>query len=244
MAAPKKHKNREERLAAKRRYHHKNKDKINAKRRAKYIKKPKSKYKKCTSCGKLLKKSPINFRYKSKKRNILTFRPICRPCERKENVAFYKTQRGKELKTKYEKNYAKTGKKKIAQKRFYDKNKKELVLKNIIRRAIRRRTDPHIRIRDTLSLRMRLALKEQNLTKRNTTADLVGCSIPFLKKHLEKKFQKGMTWSNHGRFGWHIDHIIPCSSFDLSDHIQQKKCFNFRNLQPLWAEENIKKSNN
>ena len=57
MAAPKKYKNREERLAAKRRYHHKNKDKINAKRRAKYIKKPKSKYKKCTSCGKLLEKN-------------------------------------------------------------------------------------------------------------------------------------------------------------------------------------------
>ena len=64
VAAPKKYKNREERLAAKRRYHHKNKDKINAKRRAKYIKKPKSKYKKCTSCGKLLEKNYKNFRYK------------------------------------------------------------------------------------------------------------------------------------------------------------------------------------
>ena len=90
---------------------------------------------------------------------------------------------------------------------------------------------------------MRLALKEQNLTKRNTTAVLVGCSIPFLKRYLENKFKKGMNWKNQGRYGWHIDHIKPCASFDLSDTKQQLKCFNYKNLQPLWAEENIKKSN-
>ena len=90
---------------------------------------------------------------------------------------------------------------------------------------------------------MRLALKEQNLTKKNTTAGLVGCSIPFLKKYLENKFKKGMNWKNQGRYGWHIDHIKPCASFDLSDPKQQLICFNYKNLQPLWAEENIKKSN-
>ncbi len=243
MAAPKKYKNRAERLAAKRRYYNKNKDKINAKKRAKYIKKPKSKNKNCTSCGKLLEKNSKNFRYKSKKKNILTFRPVCRPCERKQVIEFYKTKKGKKLKQKYEKNYAISGKKKISQKKFYDKNRVELNQKNIARRAIRRKTDPHTRIRDNLSLRMRLALKEQNLTKRNTTTDLVGCSIPFLKKYLENKFKKGMNWKNQGRYGWHIDHIKPCSKFDLSDPDQQKKCFNYKNLQPLWAEENIKKSN-
>ena len=63
-------------------------------------------------------------------------------------------------------------------------------------------------------------------------------------KYLENKFQKGMNWKNQGRYGWHIDHIKPCSKFDLSDPDQQKKCFNYKNLQPLWAAENIKKSNN
>ena len=62
-------------------------------------------------------------------------------------------------------------------------------------------------------------------------------------KYLERKFQPGMTWRNQSRFGWHIDHIKPCSKFDLSDPIQQKICFNYKNLQPLWAEENIRKSN-
>tara|TARA_B100001564_G_scaffold259194_1_gene220980 strand:+ start:209 stop:943 length:735 start_codon:yes stop_codon:yes gene_type:complete len=244
VAAPKKYKNREERLAAKRRYHHKNKDKINAKRRAKYIKKPKSKYKNCTSCGKLLEKNYKNFRYISKKNNILRFRPLCRPCERKSTGDYAKTPTGKEMKKKAQKRYAISGKKKKSQKKYYDKNRDKLNQKNIARRAIKRKIDPHTRIRDNLSLRMRLALKEQNLTKRNTTANLVGCSIPFLKKYLENKFQKGMNWKNQGRYGWHIDHIKPCSKFDLSDPDQQKKCFNYKNLQPLWAEENIKKSNN
>ena len=52
-----------------------------------------------------------------------------------------------------------------------------------------------------------------------------------------------MSWNNHGFYGWHIDHIYPCSKFDLTDLNQQKQCFHYTNLQPLWAEENKKKSN-
>jgi len=243
MAAPRKYKNREERLAARRNHHEKNKDAINARRRANYKKKPKSKFKNCTNCKKKLEKNETNFRYKSKKKGILTFRPICRPCERILTSDYTKSPAGKEMKKKAGKKYKSSPKGKAADKRYYDKNQPILMKKTVARRAIKRKTDPHTKIRDNLSLRMRLALKEQNLTKRNTTADLVGCSIPFLKKYLEKKFKKGMTWKNQGRFGWHIDHIVPCSKFDLSDPDQQKECFNYKNLQPLWAKENILKSN-
>ena len=247
MAAHKKYKNKAERLAAKKSYYDKNKHWLNAnrreKRRIEREKKPISKFKNCTSCGKFLEKSYKNFRYISKKNNNLRFRPVCRVCERILNSEYSKTPAGKLYKSEADKRYAASGKKKISQKRYYDKNRKILNQKNIKRRAIKRKTDPHTKIRDNLSLRMRLALKEQNLTKRNTTAALVGCSIPFLKKYLENKFKKGMNWKNQGRYGWHIDHIKPCASFDLSDPKQQLKCFNYKNLQPLWAEENIKKSN-
>jgi len=68
---------------------------------------------------------------------------------------------------------------------------------------------------------------------------LLGCSISFLKIFLEAKFKEGMTWENHGE--WHIDHIKPCASFNLLNDDEQKKCFNYTNLQPLWALENLSK---
>lgn len=68
----------------------------------------------------------------------------------------------------------------------------------------------------------------------------VGCSAPELRAHLEKQFTPGMSWANYG--AWHIDHITPCASFDLTDEQQVHACFNWRNLQPLWALENILKS--
>jgi hypothetical protein len=63
-----------------------------------------------------------------------------------------------------------------------------------------------------------------------------------LKIHLESKFQPGMTWENHGRNGWHIDHIKPLCSFDLTDLMQLRQACHYTNLQPLWAKENLRKN--
>jgi hypothetical protein len=71
------------------------------------------------------------------------------------------------------------------------------------------------------------------------TEELLGCSIENLKKHLEKQFTQGMSWKNYGK--WHVDHIKPCANFDLSKKTEQQKCFNYNNLQPLWAVDNLKK---
>jgi hypothetical protein len=75
--------------------------------------------------------------------------------------------------------------------------------------------------------------------KSKKTKELLGCTIEEARKHLEKQFKDGMTWDNHGIKGWHIDHIKPCASFDLSDPKQQKHCFHYTNLQPLWWYDNI-----
>lgn len=100
------------------------------------------------------------------------------------------------------------------------------------------KTNPSFKLRHILSTRIKIALKG---TKNNDTVTLLGCNVKKAREHLEKQFKEGMTWENHGYNGWHIDHIIPCASFDLTDPEQQKKCFHYTNLQPLWAEENISK---
>jgi hypothetical protein len=103
----------------------------------------------------------------------------------------------------------------------------------------RKRVDPNFKLRLTLRSRLGSALFHQKATKRDSTMKLVGCSIEFLRGYLEARFEEGMTWENHGE--WHIDHIRPCVSFDLTDSAQQCECFHYTNLQPLWASDNLSK---
>ena len=92
------------------------------------------------------------------------------------------------------------------------------------------------RLRNRLRHRILEALKAQNESKRSSSQTLVGCQMIDLRLYIEAQFQPGMTWDNI-----HIDHIIPCASFDLSDIEQQRRCFHFSNLQPLLAVENLQK---
>jgi hypothetical protein len=78
--------------------------------------------------------------------------------------------------------------------------------------------------------------------KTGNATTLIGCSFEELKVHLESKFEPGMSWDNWGIIGWHIDHIRPLSSFDLTNIEQQKEAFSYKNLQPLWAQDNLEKS--
>ena len=81
-----------------------------------------------------------------------------------------------------------------------------------------------------------------NATKSDRTLELVGCTIKELLNHIESQFDDKMSWDNYGRKGWHIDHIKPCAAFDLTKPEEQRKCFNYTNLQPLWWPDNFKKS--
>lgn len=85
-------------------------------------------------------------------------------------------------------------------------------------------------------LRYRLWEATSKRKRVGSTLDLLGCSIKELVAHLESKFLPGMSWENRG--AWHIDHIKPCACFDLSDANQQRECFHYTNLQPLWASDN------
>ena len=89
----------------------------------------------------------------------------------------------------------------------------------------------------TLRSRLNNALKRKSAEKCTSTMQLIGCSVNFLKKYIEDQFEDGMTWENHGL--WHIDHRKPCSSFNLTEEQQQKECFHYTNLQPLWAKDNL-----
>jgi len=102
----------------------------------------------------------------------------------------------------------------------------------------RRKNDPDYLM--LCRLRGRMSMKIKRGTKSAHTVELLGCSVPEFRHHLEQQFKPGMTWDNYGK--WHIDHIRPCASFDLSIPEHQRACFNWTNLQPLWAEENHKKS--
>lgn len=108
--------------------------------------------------------------------------------------------------------------------------------------ARRRETDANFKIRYALRSRIWSALKAQGVSKSKTTVALVGCDIPFLRAFLEVQFKPGMSWANYGK--WHVDHRAPCAEFDLRDPAQQKLCFNYKNLQPLWGPENIRKGAN
>jgi hypothetical protein len=100
------------------------------------------------------------------------------------------------------------------------------------------KNNPAFKIARNARTRIWIALKGH--IKSDSTMDLIGCSRKHLMSHLESQFQSGMTWANYG--DWHVDHVKPCASFDLSSPGQQAKCFHYSNLQPLWAADNFQKS--
>jgi hypothetical protein len=148
----------------------------------------------------------------------------------------------KEIRKQYWQKYYLKNKEEIkeSKKNYYLENKETIQKRHRINERIRMKFNVDFRLRNYLRRRVRAALKGN--PKLETTMKLVGCSIEFLKEHLKSQFTKGMSFSNYGK--WHIDHIKPCASFDLSKEEEQKKCFNWQNLQPLWAKDNLSKGVN
>ncbi len=141
----------------------------------------------------------------------------------------------------YKENYKKYNKDKINQydKNYRKENKVKLSEKNRKREKEKRKNDINYKLKSLLRHRLYLALKG-NFKSGSAVRDL-GCTIPDLKTYLESKFQSGMSWDNWTADGWHIDHIKPLSSFDLTDRNQLLEACNYTNLQPLWAKDNLSK---
>ena len=143
--------------------------------------------------------------------------------DNKEKISSYRQQ--------YYLNNLEKNKEQMKQWRLNNKKKINSYYRNKLK------TDPIYKFIKNQRQRMWSALK--GIGKCKSTLILLGCSIEECWKHLEQKFKPGMTRDNYGL--WHVDHIIPCISFDLKDPEQQKFCFHYTNLQPLWAIDNIKK---
>jgi hypothetical protein len=92
-----------------------------------------------------------------------------------------------------------------------------------------------------LASRTNNELKKRNIIREVNHTDLIGCNGEDLKKYLSKLFTEHMTLNNYGE--WEIDHIKPVSSFNLNNEDELRKCFHYTNLQPLWREDNRRKSN-
>ena len=123
---------------------------------------------------------------------------------------------------------------------YRKKNKKKLQVQHM--KYILNRLKTNIEYKIECNLRSRLYQVLKKINKSESTMKLVGCSIKFFKNYYESKFTKGMSWEKVMNGEIHCDHIIPCASFDLIKPSEQKKCFHYTNLQPLWAKDNLQKS--
>lgn len=111
-------------------------------------------------------------------------------------------------------------------------------------RSERRRTDPNYRLACNLRTYIFQRVGRKNNSEQSRFRELVGCSTDEFRRHLESHFEPFMSWDNYGRGPgkWNIDHTVPCAAFDLSDPNQQRDCFRFTNLKPMWATVNLSKS--
>jgi len=114
--------------------------------------------------------------------------------------------------------------------------------KSIMERFVERyHSDPEFNLAIKFRRRIYMAIRNRFTKKAKSTIELLGCSYPELKEHIEKQFTDTMTWKLLLKGKIHIDHIRPISSFNLLDAEQQKVAFHYTNLQPLWKEDNMSK---
>jgi hypothetical protein len=185
--------------------------------------------------------------------NQVKNRPNCKPCYNQKCKEYKKNN--KNIVTEYRKKYYDKNKEDIAEyyKIHYKENKDTYMENNKIWRENNRehtrekenernKTNENLRLRRNCRTRIHSALKKYDIKKNKKTLDILDCDIGFLKTWLEFNFKEGMTLENYGPY-WHVDHVIPCSLFNLVEENQMKECFHWTNLQPLKGSDNCSKQN-
>lgn len=128
-------------------------------------------------------------------------------------------------------------------KHFHGMSPDELERRNSRRRE-RTKTDPCFNLINRMRSRLNKVLKLGHAGKFCSTGELLGCSAPAFARYVESRFTEGMSWEAMLTGRVHLDHIKPCASFDLTVPKQQRQCFRYTNIQPLWARDNQIKSCN
>ena len=170
--------------------------------------------------------------YKMNKENIKTKKKI-----------HYNNNKSTILAKNKEYRIANAGKIKAHKEIYYNINKSNIIAKTIKYGIEKYKIDPKFKLKKNISRYLNRSLKKNKKGKH--WEHLVGYSLDQLKKHLEKQFTNGMTWKKYLEGKIHIDHKIPISVFNFTkpEHEDFKKCWALSNLRPMWAEENISKSN-
>ena len=127
--------------------------------------------------------------------------------------------------------------------KLYRKKHRKIIQQRVNNwRINKRKTSATYRLVERLRGQIGQAIKRKNFAKSQSSIKYLGVQLRYFKKYLEHKFKPGMTWENFGKI-WHIDHIIPISMVDTSKEENIKFVFHYRNLQPMFAKDNLKKSN-
>lgn len=174
--------------------------------------------------------------------NKVTKQNLCRPCNSRLCKEY--KQNNKKLISDYNKEYKSEHKDeiKVYNHNYNLENREAIQKRQTEQHRKRRETDVNFRLAKNCRDRLGKMLNHQNTKKTSKTFELIGCDVNFLKEWLQSNFKEGMTLDNYGQY-WHIDHVIPCSLFNLQDEEQLKICCHWTNLQPMEAINNLSKNN-
>lgn len=196
----------------------------------------------CNICNIEKEESLFHFRGK----NSTTKKPFCIECERKKDKI---RRQSEEYKVRVKGYYRDPENNKIRSKKYRETNPDKVRKsikgwqKNNVDKIksykLKYKQSSKSKITENVRQRIKKYLLIKNITKKNTTFGIVGCTPNELKIHLESQFTTGMSWDNYGLYGWHIDHKVPLSSAKTEEELL--KLCHFSNLQPLWAKDNLKK---